>query len=293
MRGRQSIRGSLALVLAVSLVASACTSDDETGERDVEVRQPLGCDVAGCVGASVETSTGALVVDETDLSFPSGLFGVEIERSYRSDREQVGWFGRGWATVYETTLTVNDQGGIVIDAPVGLGPIWAPEAPVAWAVAGTPSITEQDDTASLRWPTGEMWSFDREGRLAALSSPYGATVAIVRDPSSGDVRIISSQGLALDLSMSSTGQVTQIAASDRRSNAYEYDGDQLISAKAASGESSYRYNSDGRMVARTTPAGTVTSIYDGGRVSEQTLPGGDRVDIEYLDNSASRVTLDG
>ena len=72
-----------------------------------------------------------------------------------------------------------------------------------------------------------------------------------------------------------------------------YDGDRLISAKAASDESCYRYNSDGRMVARTTPAGTVTSIYDGGRVSEQTLPGGDRVDIEYLDNSASRVTLDG
>jgi len=42
-----------------------------------------------------------------------------------------------------------------------------------------------------------------------------------------------------------------------------YDGDRLISAKAASDESCYRYNSDGRMVARTTPAGTVTSIYDG------------------------------
>ena len=81
----------VAVFVALSFVSSCSTSKDgKPSGQTVVVRAPNSCQVAGCVGEGVDTAAGAYTVTSEDLLFPSGVFGLELVRSYRSDRTASG-----------------------------------------------------------------------------------------------------------------------------------------------------------------------------------------------------------
>lgn len=237
-----------ALVVAVGFVSS-CTSSGPSGglgslvpppastglseASALTVIAPASCDLVGCVGEGIDTSSGAFTAQVEDLRFPPGLFGVELIRHYRSDRLETGWFGRGWSTIFETTL-VKDTGGWVLDASAGLTPLWSPEAPSLWRITGSPQVESlAGGGGEFMWPSGEVWSFGADGALRNLTSPYGQKVDISRD-GSGSVSIRSSQGVSVELSVVG-GLVTQVRADDGgepREVTFTYSGDLLEGVEA-------------------------------------------------------------
>jgi hypothetical protein len=222
-------RASVAGMVAASLVVGACTSggSGQTGEvaaAQVTVVSPRPCTDVGCVGEGVDTATGSFQLAIEDLLLPPGLFGMELVRNYRSDAEHLGWFGRGWSTIYETTIT-EDGDNVTINAPAGLAPLWAPEAPAGWDVAGSPAIARVDGGYTLTWPTGELWTFGAAG-LESLTSPYGATVTVER--TSDTITLSSSQGVVLTATLTDD-RVESIETNDGRQVDYRYVED-LLSA---------------------------------------------------------------
>ena len=209
--------------------------------------------------------------------FPPGLFAIQLARTYRSDEDTVGWFGRGWATVYETTVVADEQLTTIV-APVGLAPLWTPEAPLGWDVAGGAVVEREGENHVLRWPTGEKWQFDESGNLAVMTSPYGAAVTITREPDS--VMIESSQGVTINLSVSA-GHVVSADSSDGRQATYEYSGDRLTAVDAPGIALTYRYDDEGRMLESESPAGITSTSYADGRVSSQRTASGQRFGMAY------------
>lgn len=236
----------------------------------------------------MDTSTGAFQLAAEDLVFPTGLFGIAIRRAYRSDDERVGWFGRGWSTVYETAIVYTGD-GVTIDAPAGLTPLWTPEAPAGWEVAGVPTLNPAGEGHTLSWPTGERWRFAGDGRLQSLTSPYGATVTL--DRADGVVHLASSQGVTVDAHLTD-GRIVSVESSDGRATSYEYAGDLLVGVHAPGVEQSYHYDGDRQLVESITPGGTTLVTYSGRTVSGHTTAAGEHFTFAY-DGHTTTVTTAG
>lgn len=277
-RGRP--RALVGIALALALLASSCSSSTDgtkTPQPVVVVVSPQSCAVVGCVGEGIDTTAAAYTVSSQDLMFPAGVFGLGLSRTYRSDRGDVGWFGRGWATVYETTVTATAS-GLTVDAPAGLTPLWPPEAPDGWDVAGSVAVKSRPDGSDqLVWPTGETWSFDLHGQLAELASPYGQTMTIERTNGQPSA-LRSSQGPSVQFAMQN-GRVVSAATDDGRVVGYSYDADRLVPTTAPGLALAYAYNADHQMVQLQGPSGATTVTYASGAVATQTTSSGQQFEI--------------
>ena len=286
-------RASVVGLVAASLVVGACTSGGsgpfgEVAAARVTVLSPRPCGEVGCVGEGVDTATGAFQLEIEDLLLPPGLFGMELVRNYRSDADHLGWFGRGWSTVYETTIA-DDGDNVAINAPAGLAPLWAPEAPAGWNVAGSPTVARLDDGYALSWPTGERWRFGAGGRLESLTSPYGATVTIER--TSDAITLWSSQAVVLTANLTDE-RVESIETNDGRHVAYRYADDLLVGVDAPGIELAYRYDADRRLIEAAAASGTTTVTYTDGAVTSHRTANGQRFALTY-DATATTVASIG
>lgn len=288
-RGRRLQRVGVLLVLAFGASCSSSDGGHDSARPGVTVLAPNSCDLVGCVGEGVDTAAGAYTMSSEDLLFPRGVFGLNLVRSYRSDRPAIGLFGTGWATVYETTLSMGSAGP-VINAPAGLAPMWTPAVPQGWDVAG--SVTVRDGSAGgaeLVWPTGETWSFAVDGALASITAPYGQRVTIERG-NGVPVAIRSSQGPSIVFETSG-GRVITARTDDGREVQFVYQNEQLVKAAAPGLDLAYAYNADGRMVQLDGPSGTTSIGYQAGSVSSQSTASGHRFALTY-DGPITTVTDD-
>lgn len=302
--GRHGRVARLAAFTAVlALLATSCSGDDGSQvvvsttvvvdvERpmSVEIVAPSSCEIAGCVARGVDTSSGEFRTDSADLLVPSGLFAVELERQYVSGGSRPGWFGVGWSTVYETSI--SESGDVItIDAPVGLQPQWTAEAPDGWEVAGSVAVDRLGSAGgyTVGFPTGEVWTFNSQGDLARLSSPYGQVVDVVRLPDS--VTISSTQGVALTLRLEG-GFVRSATMSDGRSVEYTYTENRLTGVAAPGLAINYVHNADGLMIEEVLASGATSVEYEDGQVVAQRTPSGDRFEFGYGMNGVVVTGLD-
>jgi len=64
--------------------------------------------------AGVNLKNGNFYISYNDLIVPGGGHDLEIVRTYNSKAYEVGWFGFGWGSDFETYLTVSADGAVVI-----------------------------------------------------------------------------------------------------------------------------------------------------------------------------------
>lgn len=283
------VRQSVGLLLVAASIGGCTSSGDSSPAKQlaVTVLAPASCDISGCVGEGLDTASGAYTTTVEDLIYPGGLFGIELLRSYRSDRTTPGWFGSGWATIYETKLSA-DATGVTIAAPAGLAPRWRPEAPEGWNVTG--SVKVESNAAGghdVVWPSGERWAFTATGQLATMTSPYGQIVTIEW---TGELprTIRSSQGPTLNFTFSA-GHVTAVSADDGRTATFDYEGQNLTASSSPGLAQQYRYNADQRLVELDGPSGATTITYASGRVAAQVTASGTHLDVAY---QGAQTTVD-
>lgn len=64
--------------------------------------------------AGVNLKNGNFYISYTDIVVPGGGKKLEITRTYNSKSTEVGWFGFGWGSAYETRLETSADGSVVI-----------------------------------------------------------------------------------------------------------------------------------------------------------------------------------
>lgn len=69
---------------------------------------------AGLSQAGVNLKNGNFYITYTDIVVPGSGKKLEITRTYNSKATEVGWFGFGWGSQFETRLEVSADGSVVI-----------------------------------------------------------------------------------------------------------------------------------------------------------------------------------
>ncbi|CAA7618643.1 exported hypothetical protein [Candidatus Terasakiella magnetica] len=232
--------------------------------------------------ADLSVSDRALRITEVDLAYSGGL-DLRMERIYRSDSSRSGLFGLGWGSRYETRLTVEADGSIVVHE-CGCGP-----AVTFRPLQGQPGLwegrscehqqIEQTSGGFLRrLGVGKTETFSMDGHLLRTTDSDGNWIAISYE--NGRISAIDDNyGRRMAFVYGPDGRLGQVEGEGGRKAHYRFDQDgRLIGVTDSSGgEHRYVYDESGLLAAEDSPDGRkMAATYESGHLTTLNENGGMR-----------------
>src|SRR5262249_38598528 len=168
----------------------------------------------------------------TDASVPAPGLDMELTRSFPntiSARYRKGALGRGWYHSWETSLTVEADGTVVVLAPTGLERAFQPdrrpfrESSYFAAPGDHGTLTRlADGSFDLSEADGVLWHYGSDGKLAFTEDLNGNRITATY---TGDLltRLEHSSGQFLDLAYNGAGLLQTVTDSAGRVVRYTYD----------------------------------------------------------------------
>jgi YD repeat-containing protein len=100
--------------------------------------------------AGVNLKNGNFYISYTDIVVPGGGKKLEITRTYNSKSTDVGWFGFGWGSEFETRLEISADGAIIVhEHGSGAKTRFTPKTAVDAVAAATKIVTEMKKKTAL------------------------------------------------------------------------------------------------------------------------------------------------
>ncbi|HXH73385.1 MAG TPA: DUF6531 domain-containing protein [Bacteriovoracaceae bacterium] len=114
--------------------------------------------------AGVNFKNGNFYISYTDIVVPGGGKKLEITRTYNSKSTDVGWFGFGWGSEFETRLELSADGSVVVhEHGSGAKTRFTPKTAIDGMAAATKIISEMKKKTAL----SEKASSELIAKLAA------------------------------------------------------------------------------------------------------------------------------
>ena len=137
---------------------------------------------AGPYGVQVNTFTGNLYLDRTDLFIPNQGLSIDLTFSYNSYRDTVNLgFGKGWTFTYSMCY-YSDSTGIVVEMPDGRMDLHTRSEDTFLSPKGIFDQLEEYESGKYRLTTkyGMQYFFDDPGhrKLTRILDPNGNTIQI-------------------------------------------------------------------------------------------------------------------
>jgi RHS repeat-associated protein len=228
----------------------------------------------------VNTATGALTEQFTDISVPAPGINFTLTRSYTSADPTSGTMGPGWTFGDNASIT-SEYLGVVVRSEDGQQLFFTEPA------SGTTYTPPQGTTTSLTGSPFTGWTFTKRdqstlqfdvlGRLIAMKDRLGLGLTFTY--SGGNLATATdAAGRVYNFSYTS-GLLTEVSLSDGRNVQYGYTSGRLSSVTDLRGKSSaLAYDSHGWLESITDPNQhkLFQTVYDpsSGRVTQQTDPRG-------------------
>lgn len=106
--------------------------------------------MASFAQAGVNLKNGNFYISYTDIVVPGGGKKLEITRTYNSRSTEVGWFGFGWGSEFETRLELSADGSVIIhEHGSGAKTRFTPKTPVDAVAAATKIVNEMKKKTAL------------------------------------------------------------------------------------------------------------------------------------------------
>ncbi len=100
--------------------------------------------------AGVNLKNGNFYISYTDIVVPGGGKKLEITRTYNSKSTEVGWFGFGWGSEFETFLEVSADGSVMIqEHGTGAKTRFVPKAAIDPVAVSTKIVNEMKKKTAL------------------------------------------------------------------------------------------------------------------------------------------------
>lgn len=108
------------------------------------------CMVTILAHAGVNLKNGNFYISYTDIVVPGGGKKLEITRTYNSKSTEVGWFGFGWGSEYETRLEVSADGSVIVhEHGSGAKTRFTPKQAIDAVAASTKIVEEMKKKTAL------------------------------------------------------------------------------------------------------------------------------------------------
>ena len=228
----------------------------------------------GPYGFQVNTLTGNLYIDRTDLTIPNQGIPIALTFSYNSYRDTLDdGFGKGWTFSLGMCYEVDSSGSVIIHQADGRRDRYVPSM------------------SSYLAPQGIFDQLQRDGDLVTLTTKYGMVYRFGNAQHKKLTQILDPNGNSLSLTYSN-GQPTSIVDESGRSIQLSWENGYLARVtdpNFPSGRSiSYQYNSKGQLLSVTDPlANQVRYTYNSkNQLSQYTNENGYLMDIIYSEGGA-------
>ena len=219
----------------------------------------------------INTMSGNLSIDESDLLVPCPGISLEFGRSYNSVQTNTGTFGKGWTHTYEWRLTPVQDLNL---------------APSTWMTLRTPQGSEfkfpkrgntygpcpennlELITTGAVWqvrvPAGLIYEFNTNGVLTKITDSWSNQLALTYSTNGLLTRVEHGNGQGLDFSYDTNSRLTGVTADATLAMTFGYDSSaRLTSAtRTVSGKTyttTYSYGTDAAVVQRVNARGDVSA----------------------------------
>ncbi|MFN2497739.1 MAG: DUF6765 family protein [Pyrinomonadaceae bacterium] len=260
------------------------------------------CSCHASVGGPVNVTNGNMYLQQGDYALPGAGPGIQITRTYNSNSQGIGLFGRGWSSQYDEAVVAYDNNlarlnrpdgrAIYLGRAVGSSGVFAPlerdfHGSLAQNGGSGATVTTTDGSVRQFNSLGKLSSLaDRIGNQTTLTYSNGGKLAAVTDP----------VGRVLSFTTNSNGQVLSISDTMGTIATYTYGaGNQLLSVTYADNSAlQFAYDGNLQLTAVTDALGNVieSHSYDGqGRAITSERHGGvEHYSLNYVSDTETYVT---
>ena len=253
------------------------------------------------VGEPINVTSGNMYLQQPDYSLSVAGPPIEIVRTYNSNSQRIGLFGRGWSTVYDETIVAYDSNLLRLNEADGRATYFA--RPVNSSGAFSPlhgdyhgSITSTGNGFTLTMMDGSSQSFDSAGKLLAQIDRDGNQTTLTYDTNGRLTLITNPFGRTLTVTPNGNGRVTSISDSLGTVATYTYGGGSQLLSVTYADNSAFNFSYDGnfRLTSVTDALGNIVEAhtYDSqGRALTSEKHGGvERYTLTYVNSTHTNVT---
>ncbi|MDX6444755.1 MAG: hypothetical protein QOH71_1829 [Blastocatellia bacterium] len=254
------------------------------------------------VGGPVNVTNGNMYLQQGDYQLPGVGYAINVTRTYNSDSQLVGLFGRGWSTAYDESIVSYDSNQVRFNQGDGRAQYFVrptggtgPFTPVVGDFHGQ-LIQNANGSYSLTLQDGSVHQFNSSGRLLSLTDHRGNATTLGYDVNGLLASITDPFGRSLNITTGTTGQVASIADSIGTVATYTYSSaSRLVSVVYADNSGfQFSYDSNYRLLSVTDALGHIVEshTYDSsGRALTSERQGGvEHYALNYVSGTETDVT---
>lgn len=253
------------------------------------------------VGGPIKVSNGNMYLQQNDYHLPSIGQAISLSRTYNSDSQSVGLFGRGWSTQYDETIvsydatllsfTQSDGRAVYFTRPVTSSGDFADLIGDYHA-----RVTQGGGGSLLSLKGGGAKQFNSAGKLVSQADRNGNTTTLAYDNNGFLSSVTDPFGRVLTFHTNSNGQVNSISDSLGTIATYAYGGSNELLSVTYADNSAFNFAYDGnlRLTTVTDALGNIleSHSYDeqGRAITSEKHGGVDHFSVEYVSDTETDVT---
>ncbi len=253
------------------------------------------------VGSPVNVTNGNMYLQQSDYQLPSVGYGISVTRTYNSDSQRIGVFGRGWSTAYDESIVAYDgnlvrfnQGdgrAIYFGRPTGSSGVFMPLEGDFHA-----QLAQGGNGFTLAIKDGSVEQFNSSGKLLSLTDRNGNATALTYGIDGFLSSVTDPFGRVLTINTNGNAQITSISDSMGTVATYIYGGSSELLSVTYADNSAFQFGYDGnfRLTSATDALGNIVEShsYDGqGRALTSEKQGGvEHYSLTHVSSTETDVT---
>ncbi|EUJ41324.1 DNRLRE domain-containing protein, partial [Listeria rocourtiae] len=215
------------------------------------------------IGGEVNATNGNFLFSETDFELEGRGPSIHISRTFNSQNDQVGLFGKGWTSTLETRVAEQANGDVMLFESDNKTQLFTKTGTTYEAPAGVYSELTKTATGFLMVEQDKSEvAFNTAGQLVSEKDPNDNVLTYTY--TSGKLTgITDASGRKVSLGYAGGGaQVTKITGPENRDVTFTYDAAKQLTASTTPRGKAYRYGyTDGLLTAIYDPKHTEATPY--------------------------------
>jgi RHS repeat-associated protein len=253
------------------------------------------------IGEPINVTNGNMFLQQNDYQLSTVGFGINVARTYNSNSQRIGLFGRGWSTAYDESIIAYDNNLARVNQSDGRAIYFG--RPVGTLDAFTPvvgdfhaQLTPGVNGLTLALKDGRIQQFSSAGTLLSLADRNGNTTALTYGGNDFLSSVTDAFGRVLTVSTNGNGLVTSISDPLGTVATYTYGGGSELLSVTYADNSAFHFSYDGnlRLTTVTDALGNIVEshTYDGqGRAVTSEKQGGvEHYTLNYVNDTETDVT---
>ena len=253
------------------------------------------------VGGPVNVTNGNMYVQQNDYQLPGVGHNIDLTRTYNSDSQNIGLFGRGWSTAYDESIITYDSSLLRLNQADGRAIYFGRAAGSSGAfttLAGDfhGGLTQDGNGFTLSMKDGSIHQFSAAGKLISLTDLNGNVTGLTYGASGFLTLVTDPSGRVLTFTPDASGRILSIADTMGTIATYTYGGSNELLSVTYADNSAFQFGHDGslRLTSVTDALGNVVEAhaYDtqGRALTSEKHGGVERYTLNYVSDTQTEVT---